>query len=49
MRPEATSVWGLTVLVQLAADDAGGLDELILKYIEGVCWCYSYYYRGLVA
>ena len=35
--------------LDLAPEDTAGLDLLILKYIQGVCWCYSYYYRGCVS
>ncbi len=35
--------------LDLAPEDKDGLDLLIRKYIEGVCWCYSYYYRGCVS
>jgi hypothetical protein len=35
--------------LDLAPEDKDGLDLLIRKYIEGVCWCYCYYYRGCVS
>jgi len=35
--------------LELAPQDAGGLNELILKYVQGIVWCYYYYYRGCVS
>ena len=35
--------------LDLEPDDGAGLQGLILKYVEGVCWCYYYYYRGCVS
>ena len=33
----------------LTPGDEAGMGALVQAYVEGVCWCYYYYYRGCVS